>query len=169
MSSRRSVGGSNSAAIWASVSCCRRIVHAPLKFRTGRPADPSQGVDERAALGPEGAADGGFRRAAFERRDNGRHLLGVDRNRAAAPPAAAPGGREASGRKAGTIIATSARAIFEQMPLIDPRGQQRVTLQVHDLPIAIGRNPHVADEHAYGNPRLIGFRTPFRQGLSCRF
>jgi len=55
-------------------------------------------------------------------------------------------------RKAGTIIATPARAIFEQMPLIDPRGQQRVALQVHDLPIAIGRNPHVADEHAYGNP-----------------
>jgi hypothetical protein len=50
-------------------------------------------------------------------------------------------------RKAGTIIATPARAIFEQMPLIDPRGQQRVALQVHDLPIAIGRNPHVADEH----------------------
>jgi len=50
-------------------------------------------------------------------------------------------------RKAGTIIATAAGAIFEQMPLIDPRGQQRVALQVHDLPIAIGRNPHVADEH----------------------
>ena len=79
-----------------------------------------------------------------------------------------PGGREASGRKAGTIIATSARAIFEQMPLIDPRGQQRVTLQVHDLPIAIGRNPHVADEHAYGNPRLIGFRRLPHSDKVCR-
>jgi len=54
-------------------------------------------------------------------------------------------------RKAGTIIATPARAIFKQMPLIDPRGQQRVALQVHDLPIAIGRNPHVAGA-AHGEP-----------------
>src|SRR6516225_20791 len=34
--SRRSVGGSNSAAIWASVSCCRRISRSPRRLR---PAD----------------------------------------------------------------------------------------------------------------------------------
>ena len=60
-----------------------------MRLRAGRPADPSQGVDERAALDPEGAADRGFRRPAFERRDDGRHLFGVDRDRAAAPSAAA--------------------------------------------------------------------------------
>jgi hypothetical protein len=78
--------GSNSAAIWVSVNCCRRIIHTPLRLRTGRPADPSQGVDERAALDPKGAADRSFRRAAFERCDDGRHLFGVDRDRAAAAP-----------------------------------------------------------------------------------
>jgi hypothetical protein len=78
----RFAGGSNSASIWASVSCCRRIVHAPLEFRTGRPADPSQRVDERAALNPKGAAHRGFRRTAFERRDDGRHFFGINRDRA---------------------------------------------------------------------------------------
>jgi hypothetical protein len=62
--------------------------------RTGRPADPSQGVDERAALDPKGAADRGFRRAVFKRRDDRRHLFGVDCDRAAAASTAASGCRE---------------------------------------------------------------------------
>jgi hypothetical protein len=44
------------AASFRARSDCRRIVHALLKFCTGRPADPSQGVDERAALDCEVAA-----------------------------------------------------------------------------------------------------------------
>jgi len=75
----RSVGGLISTAIWVSVNCCQRIAYTLLKFCTGRPADPGQGVNERAPLASEGAKDRGFRRAAFERRDDGRHLFGVDR------------------------------------------------------------------------------------------
>ncbi len=63
-----------------------------MRLRAGRPADPCQGVDERAALDPEGAADRGFRRTAFERRDDGRDLFRVDRDRAAAVPTAASRG-----------------------------------------------------------------------------
>jgi hypothetical protein len=54
---------------------------------------PNQGVDKSAALDPEGAAHRGFRRAAFERRDDGRHLSASiatgrpPRRRAAARPA----------------------------------------------------------------------------------
>ena len=64
----------------------------PLRLIAGRPADPSQGVDERAALDREGAADHGFRRAAFERRDDGCHLFRVDRDRATTVPAEASRG-----------------------------------------------------------------------------
>ena len=71
-------------------------------------------------------------------------------------------------RKAGTIVAAAARAIFKQMPLIDPCGQQGVALQIQDLAIAVGRNAHVADEHAYGNPGLIGFRTLCHSDRGCR-
>src|SRR3981189_2086055 len=58
--SRRSVGGSNSAAIWASVSCCRRISRVSPEVKTGRPADPGQGVDERAAPDAKDAANRGL-------------------------------------------------------------------------------------------------------------
>src|SRR5215469_8658465 len=54
--SRRSVGGSNSVAICASVSCCRRISRVCPDVKTGRPADPGQGVDEHAASDAEDAA-----------------------------------------------------------------------------------------------------------------
>src|SRR5256885_11257017 len=62
--SRRSVGGSNSAAIWASVSCCRRISRVSPEVKTGRPADPGQGVDERAAPDAKDAANRGLHGAA---------------------------------------------------------------------------------------------------------
>jgi hypothetical protein len=38
------------------------------------------------------------------------------------------------------------------MPLIDPRRQQAVALQIHHLAVAVGRNAHVADEHMRENP-----------------
>jgi hypothetical protein len=41
-------------------------------------------------------------------------------------------------RKVGTIVAAAADAIFEQMPLIDPRRQQGITLQIQDLVITVG-------------------------------
>jgi hypothetical protein len=62
-----------------------------LRLRAGRPADPSQGVDERAALDPKGATDRSFRRTAIERRDDGRHFFDVDRDRTAAAPTATSG------------------------------------------------------------------------------
>lgn len=49
--------------------------------------DRSEGAKE--ALDPESAADGGFRCAAFEGCEDSRHLFRVDRDRAAAMPAAA--------------------------------------------------------------------------------
>ena len=42
----------------------------PLHVETGRPADPGQGVDERAALDAEDAANRGLGGAAVERRDH---------------------------------------------------------------------------------------------------
>jgi hypothetical protein len=104
--SRASVGGSNSAAIWVLVNCCRRIAYDPLKFCAGRPTDPGQGVDERAALDPEGAAHRGFRRAALERRDDGRHLFRVDRDGATASPAAARLASASCRRRCGNSRAT---------------------------------------------------------------
>jgi hypothetical protein len=64
--SRRSAGGSNSAAIWASVSCCRRISRISPEVKTGRPADPGQGVDERAAPEAKDAANRGLHGAAVD-------------------------------------------------------------------------------------------------------
>src|SRR5438046_2716364 len=64
--SRRWVGGSNSAAIWASVSCCRRISRVSPEVKTGRPADPGQGVDERAAPDAKDAPNRGLHGAAVD-------------------------------------------------------------------------------------------------------
>jgi hypothetical protein len=54
-------------------------------------------------------------------------------------------------RQAGAIPPAAAGVIFEQVPLIDSNGQQRVALQIQHLPIAVGRNAHVADQHVCGN------------------
>jgi hypothetical protein len=51
------VGGSNSAVIWASVNCCRRMTHAFQVPEAGRPADPGGEVDRGGALQAEGAAE----------------------------------------------------------------------------------------------------------------
>jgi hypothetical protein len=72
--------------------------------------------------------------------------------------------------KAGTIVAAAAGAIFEQMPLIDPRRQQGIALQIHYLAIAIGRHAHISDQHV--RKSLIDWfphTTPFRQGLPHMF
>src|SRR2546421_2413275 len=64
--SRRSVGGSNSAAIWASLSCCRRISRVSPEVKTRRPADPGQGVDEHVAPEAKDAANRGLHGAAVD-------------------------------------------------------------------------------------------------------
>src|SRR3954466_2423917 len=97
--SRRSVGGSNSVAIWTSLNCCRRIADVSLHLEAGRPANPGQGVDQRAALNAESAADRSLGRTTVERCHHRGKLFAIDRNRAptspAAAPAAAPGRGEA--------------------------------------------------------------------------
>ena len=47
----------------------------------------------------------------------------------------------------GAVVAAAARPILEQMPLIDAGGEQGVALQVQHLPVAVGRDAHVADQH----------------------
>jgi hypothetical protein len=48
----------------------------------------------------------------------------------------------------GPIIAAAARAILEDMPLIDPRREQCIALQIQHLTVTVGRDPHVANQHA---------------------
>jgi hypothetical protein len=72
--------------------------------------------------------------------------------------------------QAGALPPAAAGMIFKQVPLIDPSGQQRVALQIQHLPIAIGRDTHVADQHVCGNPQLNRFRTVRHSDcLSCMF
>ena len=47
--------------------------------------------------------------------------------------------------QAGAIAAAPADPIFEEVALIDASGDERVPLQVQDLPVGVGRDPHVAD------------------------
>lgn len=59
-------------------------------MQCGRPSDPCQGVEQRAALDAKRAADCGLRGTAVQRRDHSGELLGIDRWRASAatpPPA----------------------------------------------------------------------------------
>ncbi len=72
--------------------------------------------------------------------------------------------------QAGTIAATAAGPILEQVPLVDAGGEERVTLQVQHLPVAVGGDAHVADQHVR-KTSSGGFphNAPFRQGLSCSF
>jgi hypothetical protein len=55
-------------------------------LETARPADPGQGVDERAAFDAERATDRGFGGAAVERRDHRRKLFAIDRGGTPTPP-----------------------------------------------------------------------------------
>jgi hypothetical protein len=70
----------------------------------------------------------------------------------------------------GPIIAAAARAILEQMSLIDPRREQRIALQVQHLPVTVGRDPHVPNQHVRKTSSSgFPYTAPFRQGLSCGF
>ena len=233
--------------VCASVSCCRRVTHASLHLEAGRPADAGQGVDQRAALDAEGAADRRLGGAAVERRDHRGELLGIDRDGTAAPTAATARGREPGlyalldqrplelrqraedmeqelalrrggvhllgerterdaallevvhrgqqmrqrpaepvqlpdhqaiagpdeGQRlcqAGAVVAAAAGVILEQVPLIDPGGEKGVALQVQHLPVAVGRDAHVADQHVRKTPsERFPHSASFRQGLSCSF
>ena len=69
--------------------------------------------------------------------------------------------------KAGTIVAAAAGAIFEQMPLVDPRRQQASRCRS-----ITWRSPSVETRiyptSMYGNPQLIGFRTLCHSDSVCR-
>ena len=51
-SSRCSGGGSNTSVIWVVLNRCRRVTQASLNLGAGRPTDPGQRVDQRAASDP---------------------------------------------------------------------------------------------------------------------
>ncbi len=55
-----------------------------LALDAGRPADPGQGVDQRAALDAEAAADRGLGRAGIERAGDARQFFGIDHGGTAA-------------------------------------------------------------------------------------
>ena len=78
--------------------------------------------------------------------------------------------RQRSLLQASAIVAAAARVVFEQVPLIDPGGEQCIPLQVQHLPVAIGRDAHITDQHVRENlPQGFPHSAPFRQGLSCNF
>src|SRR5690242_4885599 len=69
--------------------------------------------------------------------------------------------------EAGTIIAAAAGVILEQVPCIDAGGEQSVALQIQHLPVAVGRDAHVADQHVRKtSAAAYPYTAPFRQGLS---
>ena len=56
------------------------------------------------------------------------------------------------------------------MTLIDTGGDESITLQVQHLPVAIRRDPHVADQHVWKTSfSRFPYSAPFRQGLSHIF
>ena len=72
--------------------------------------------------------------------------------------------------QASTIAATAAGPVFEKATFIDAGGKQRITLQVQHLPVAVGRDPHVADQHVRKTSRSeFPHIASFRRGLSCSF
>ena len=72
--------------------------------------------------------------------------------------------------QAGTIAAAAGGPILEQVTLIDPGGEERVTLQVQNLTVAVRRDAHVADQHVRKtSSNEFPHSVSFRQGLSCSF
>jgi NAD(P)-dependent dehydrogenase (short-subunit alcohol dehydrogenase family) len=59
-------------------------------------------------------------------------------------------------------LAGTRGAILEQVPGIDARRQQRVTLQVRALPIRVRRNAHVANQH---KRKTMNLRFPYGSAL----
>ena len=93
-----------------------------LDHECGRPSDPGQGVEQRAAFDAEGATDRSLRSAAVQRRAHGAELLGIVRRRA---PAAASVRR----RKPGLH------------PLLSPLPATRQTADVAQLSVLLGKLP----------------------------
>jgi hypothetical protein len=82
-----------------------------------------------------------------------------------------PGLNESKGTgQTGAVATAPAHPIFKEVALIDTGGDERVSLQVKNLPVGVGRDPHVADQHVRKTSSL-GFphNAPFGQGLSCSF
>ena len=67
-----------------------------LNLDPGRPSDPRQRVDQRAALEAEGATDRGLGGAPLKRQGDRREFLGIDDDRATAMATVTPGRREPS-------------------------------------------------------------------------
>src|SRR3954462_3489044 len=60
--------------------------------------------------------------------------------------------------------------VLEQVALIHTGSQQRVALKVQHLPIAVGGDAHVADQHVRKTPFVwFPHSGPFRHSLSCKF
>ena len=66
--------------------------------------------------------------------------------------------------------ASAANTILEQMSLVDPAGEERVSPQVQGLAITIGGDARITDQHIR-KTRLVRFphSALFRQGLSIMF
>ena len=72
--------------------------------------------------------------------------------------------------QAGAITATAAGSILKQVTLVYTGGEERVTLQVQHLTVALGGDAHVADQHVRKTPSgRFPHCAPFRQGLSYSF
>ena len=84
---------------------------------------------------------------------------------------AVPGLNESKGTgQAGAIAAAPAGPVFEQVALIDTGGDEGIPLQVKNLPVGVGRDAHVADQHVRKTSSFeFPHTAPFRQGLSCSF
>jgi hypothetical protein len=72
--------------------------------------------------------------------------------------------------QASAITPTATGMVLEQVAFINAGSEQRVTLQIQHLTVAVGRDPHVADQHVRKTQLgRFSHSTPFRRGLSYRF
>jgi hypothetical protein len=72
--------------------------------------------------------------------------------------------------QAGAVAATATGSIVKQVTLVDTGGEERVTLQVQRLTVALRGDAHLADQHVRKTPSgRFPHSAPFRQGLSCSF
>jgi len=65
------------------------------------------------------------------------------------------------------VPSAAAGMVLEQMALIHTGSQQRVALKVQHLPVAVGGDAHVADQHVR-KPPFVGFRTVAHSDMVCR-
>jgi hypothetical protein len=52
-----------------------------------------------------------------------------------------------------SIVLGAGGVIFEQVPAVNARGQQRVALEIRGLSIRLGRDAHVANQHERKTPK----------------